>query len=37
VDDVEGANEFISTAAAGDAAEESGVIDGEYHILEDAL
>lgn len=37
VDDVDKAKEFISAPAAGDAAEESAVIDGEYHFLEYAL
>ena len=36
VSSVERAREFISNPAAGDAAAASGVLDGEYHFLEDA-
>jgi hypothetical protein len=34
VDDIEKARSFISAPAASDAADESGVIDGEYYLVE---
>ncbi len=36
VDDLDKANAFVSAPQAGDAAEEAGVIDGEYHYLDSA-